>query len=64
MGDLFRGDRGQRNHIAEFFLTEVNRLTEAHGSEAIQVVVAAAWALQAKCLFLLVLYRQKVFLRV
>jgi predicted acyltransferase len=52
------------NGMAEFFLTGVYRLAETHGSEALRVVVAAAGALLAKWLFLLVLYRQKMFLRV
>jgi predicted acyltransferase len=52
------------NHMADFFLVGVYRFVEAHGSEALRVVVAAAGALLAKWLFLLVLYRQRMFLRV
>ncbi len=50
--------------MAEFFLVGVYGLAQAHGSPGLRDVIAAAGVLLAEWLFLLILYRQRIFLRV
>lgn len=52
------------NYTADFFLSGIYQIAETHGSVSLRAVIAAAGALLAKWLFLLILYRKKMFLRV
>jgi predicted acyltransferase len=51
-------------HLATFFLSGTYRLTELYVSANARLVLAAAGVLAAKWLFLLYLYRNRIFLRV
>ena len=52
------------HHVAQFFLGGVYRLSEQHASTGFRQVVEASGVLAAEWVFLLILYRQKMFLRV
>lgn len=51
-------------HAAEFFLSGVYRLADQYGGPNLRAVVVACGVLAAKWLFLLYLYRNRIFLRV
>ncbi len=50
--------------MARFFLSGVYRLSETHGSRDLRQIVAAAGVLAFEWIFLLILYRKRIFLRV
>jgi hypothetical protein len=52
------------NHCAEFFLGGTYRLAAEYVSQDFRKVVEAAGILAAEWLFLLILYRKRIFLRV